>query len=100
MPSFVRGNIAVCTVTFTATDGTTTQPSSADLYLNYTDQVGDPHQTAIPMTQVGSSNVWAADWNTQASGEGTVFWAVYGYGSLQAADEGEFQVRANAANNV
>lgn len=100
MPSFIRGNIAVCTTTFTASDGTTTQPSSADLYLSFCDQTGAPKRVTVPMTQVGITNVWTANWNTQASGEGSVSWAVYGYGALQAADEGVFQVQANAANNV
>lgn len=100
MPSFVRKNIAVCTVTFTATDGTLTQPSAANLVLNYFDQVGDPHQVTVAMTQATLTSPWVGEWDTSASGDGTVFWMVYGFGSLQAADEGSFQVRANAANNV
>lgn len=100
MPSIIRKNIAVCTVTFTAEDGTLTQPSAAFLVLNYKDQTGSPKQVSLPMTQNVGLNSWTADWDTSASGMGTVYWMVYGQGPLQAADQGSFEVRANEANNV
>lgn len=100
MPEFVRKNLVVCTVTFTAADGTTTQPSSANLVLNYYDQTGAQHQVSVPMTYENLLNMWTAAWDSSASGEGTVFWLAYGIGTLQAAAQGSFQVYANAANNV
>ena len=100
MTIIVRKNIATITAAFAASDGTTTQPSSATAILTYKDQTGASHTDTISLTYNTIPNTWTGTWDTSASGEGTVFWMVYGYGTLQAADEGCFEVEANPANTV
>lgn len=98
--AFVRKNIIVCTVTFTAADGTTTQPSAANLVLNYCNPQGAPQNATLTMSYNSTLGAWQAEWDSSASGNGPVFWMAYGYGLLQAAAEGSFDIAANAANVV
>lgn len=100
MVAFVRKNIVVCTVTFTATDGTVTQPSAANLVLSYKNQAGAVQSSNLPMAYSPITGAWSVDWDSSATGNGTVFWMAYGYGLLQASAEGSFDVQANAANTI
>ena len=99
MTTFVRKNIAVCTIKFTAADGTTTQPSAAKVVLSYKDHAGAAQQEVLDITK-DSTDVWSVEWDTSAAGHGTVFWMAYGFGTLQAAAQGDFHIEANAANVV
>jgi hypothetical protein len=100
MVAFVRKNIVVCTVTFTALDGTMLQPSSANLVLSYKNQAGAVQSANLPMIYNSVTGAWSVNWYSSATGCGTVFWMAYGYGLLQAAAEGSFDVQANAANTI
>lgn len=100
MTLFVRKNIVVCTVTFTAADGTVTQPSAANLVLSYKNAACAVQSANLPMTYNPVTGAWVAEWDSSAAGPGTVFWMAYGYGQLQASAEGSFDVQANAANVV
>ena len=107
----VRKNTVVISTTFAAADGSTTQPSAANAVLSYY----TPAQVAslaagatgvtmttstIALTYNAATNQWSGTWDSSAAGDGTVFWMVYGYGTLQAADEGCFVIEANSANTV
>ena len=96
----VRGNIAEATATFTANDGSATQPSAATVYLTYKDLGGLVHTASTPMTYFSSSNTWVGLWDTSVAGNCTVDWVAKGTGTLQAATQGSFVVQANDANVI
>jgi hypothetical protein len=98
MSIFVRKNVLTIVVAFTAADGTATQPSAANCILNYKDPQGATHTNSIPLAFDVTTNQWTGVWDTTASGEGLVNWVAYGYGTLQAATQGCFEIVANAAN--
>lgn len=100
MALFVRKNVLVCTVTFTALDGTVTQPSAANLVLSYQNQQCLPQSTTIALLYNSIIGAWVGEWDSSAAGRGTVFWMAYGYGVLQASEEGSFEIAANAANTI
>jgi hypothetical protein len=100
MPSFVRKNVVTLSTVFVAADGSATQPSEANAVITYNDQGGAAHQVSIGLTYNAVTGAWVGTWDTSASGEGTVDWMIYGFGTLQAAAQGCFEVYANQANNV
>ena len=100
MTTFIRKNIVVCTVTFTAVNGSPTQPSAATLVLTYKNQIGAMLTTSLSMMYNNTAGAWVAEWDSSAAGRGTVFWMAYGYGQLQAATEGQFDIEANSANTI
>jgi hypothetical protein len=72
----------------------------ANVVLTFNSPTGQGTSVTIAMTYNSTTGVWACDWDSSAAGQGTVFWMVWGYGALQAADEGCFQIEANSANVV
>ena len=103
MAAFVRKTIVTITVTFTAADGTATQPTSANCVFHFNDQTGTPQEATIALTHNTTPNTWTGLWDTSVvtgPGPSTVSWMAYGYGALQAAAEGCFEVYANEANHV
>jgi len=98
MPVIVRKNITTFSLVFTANDGSATQPSAVQAVLTYKDLGGASHVDEITLAL--ANGAWVGTWDTSASGEGVVFWMAYGYGTLQAAAQGSFEVVANAANTV
>lgn len=94
--SFVRGNAITISATFTAADGSTTQPTAASTVVVYKDLSGVTQRTTLAMTHSGSS--WSVNWDSSVAGQGLAQWAVFGTGSLVAADQGQFNIEANAAN--
>lgn len=99
MTEFTRKNVLTFSTLFTPNDGSTTQPGAATTVLVFKGPNGK--QTVdLPMTLNLTTGQWAATWDSSACVEGTVSWMVYGYGTLQAATQGEFQINANAANTI
>lgn len=98
MTILVRKNILTFSLVFKASDGSAAQPTAAQAVLVYKNLAGVGHQDTINL--VNSAGAWTGTWDTSASGEGTVFWMAYGYGTLQAAAQGSFEVCANPANTV
>ena len=88
MPSFVRKNVVTFSTVFTAADGTATQPAAANVVVSYVDEGGSGHQDTLEMTYNAPIGNWTATWDTSASGDGSVSWMVYGYGTLQGATQG------------
>lgn len=99
MTEFVRKNVLTFATTFTANDGSTSQPGGANCQLRYKGATGW-QDLEIQMTYNPTLNQWSCTWDSSAALEGTVSWMIYGYGTLQAATQGEFQVNANAANKI
>jgi hypothetical protein len=95
---FIRKNMLVLTVVFTADDGSLTQPSAANVSLNYPDQNGARHTLNALMDYNSVTSVWEYEWDSSAAGNGTVEWSAWGYGQLQAATQGSFEITANRAN--
>jgi hypothetical protein len=104
MSSFVRKNLLVATATFTAADGSETQPASATLVLNFNSMSGVAQTVSVPLGfNAGDDDVlgtWTGTWDSSAAQQGNVSWMIYGDGSLQAAAQGQFQIVANSANTV
>lgn len=100
MTIYIRKNIATLNLTFTASDGSATQPSAAKARFVYNDLSGASHVDTIDLTLNPTTNTWQGTWDTSNSGDGTVSWMAWGFGTLQAADQGTFEVSANAANTV
>ena len=98
MAIFIRKNIVTFSFVFTANDGSFTQPSGVKVHLKYKDLSCIDHEETIDLSQSGSA--WIGAWDSSASGDNTVHWMVYGYGTLQAAAQGEFVVSANPANDI
>jgi hypothetical protein len=94
--SFVRGNAITISATFTAVDGSTTQPSAVEAVVVYKDLSGVTQTASLVMTYSGS--MWVVNWDSTVAGQGLVQWAVLGTGSLVAAAQGQFNIEANAAN--
>jgi hypothetical protein len=105
MATFVRKNAITFTAVFTAADGSGTQPSTATLRIFYTNTSGTQSYDNIDMTYNAVNDAyplgnWTGVWDSNVAGRGNVEWVVYGAGSIEAANQGQFQVLANAANNV
>jgi hypothetical protein len=97
--SFVRGNAITFSATFTAADGSTTQPTNVSASIIYKDLSGVMQTASLTLTQtlLGSST-WSASWDSTVAGQGLAQWAIFGTGSLIAAAQGQFNIEANAAN--
>ena len=98
MASFVRGNKVICSGTFKAANGDDTQPGAAELLLRYADVNGDPTEEVLEMTMNPTSKVWSAEWDSRLSAGGPVEWVIRSVIGLQAATQGQFTIKANAAN--
>jgi hypothetical protein len=96
--SFVRKNAITVTASFAADDGTTTQPSSVICALVYPNLSGNQQTEQITLTYDPVNNIWVGVWDSNVAGQGVVSWVIYGSGTLQAADQGDFEVLANRAN--
>lgn len=109
---FVRKNLLVVSASFKAADGSATQPTEAIAVINYRDRVTKVRtQGTVALTfnatlnsvdacgnAVVLTNIWTGQWDSSAACDGIVEWLVYGDGSLQAADQGRFNLLANLAN--
>lgn len=98
MTSFVRGNKIICSGTFKAADGSATQPSDAELLLRYSDVNGDIAEQVLPMTMNATTKIWSAEWDSRLTSGGPVEWVIRSVTGLQAATQGQFTIKANAAN--
>ena len=98
MGVIIRKNIVTFSLVFTAADGSATQPSAAVVNVSYSDLSAVAHTTQIPLTN--TNGAWIGSWDSSASGDGTVYWMAYGYGTLQASTQGSFEVGANPANTL
>jgi hypothetical protein len=99
MQKFVRGNLIVCSGTFTPPTGNS-QPSSAVAILVYPDaDTGQPASSEIPLTP-DTNFVWSGTWDSLLATEGEVEWRIQASGSLQAAAQGKFYLQANGANTL
>ena len=98
MGVIVRKNIVTFSLVFTAADGSNTQPSAALVNLSYNDLSGTAHTAEVTLTL--TDGAWVGNWDSSASGDGTVYWMAYGYGTLQASTQGLFEVGANPANTL
>lgn len=98
MTVFVRKNLLICSVTFAAADGSTTQPLNAELVVNYTNMAGVQETDTVPMSN--TAGTWTASWDTSFCSGGRVDWMVHCWNGLVAADQGSIEVVANGANTV
>lgn len=100
MSIFVRKNLLEAVATFTAADGSNTQPSAVTLVVNYNNISGVQTQSQVSLTFNATTDDWIGAWDTSVVKSGNVDWVIFGSGSLQAAAQGSFQIEANRANNV
>ena len=79
---------------------TSDQPTSGIVVLRYTNLTGQPATATLNMTSAGTPTfIWTAVWDSSACIGGRVDWSVYFSGNVQAAQDGHFNIRANAANS-
>lgn len=95
--SFVRKNMLTLSVVVTPATGSS-QPDSVTANLSFRDINGISQVASVPLTL--ASGVWTGEWDSTAAGQGIVYWVVYGTGTVQPAAQGQFNICANAANNV
>lgn len=76
-----------------------TQPTSAEAVLNFNNPAGAPVTVTIPMSLGSDGVTWTCQWDSSAAGQGLVSWVVYASGAVQAANQGQFYIAANSANN-
>lgn len=98
MTTIIRKNLIKASVVFTADDGSTTQPSAASISINYPGPLGNRITFQDIMSYNSITGAWEYEWDTSAVSHGTIEWAAWGYGTLQAATEGTFDIAANKAN--
>lgn len=94
---FIRKNEITLTVHVTPVTGSS-QPDSVTANLVFKDIAGVGQQASITLAL--ADGVWTGAWDSTAAGQGIVYWVVYGTGTVQAAAQGQFNICANAANNV
>jgi hypothetical protein len=100
MAVYVRKNSLIFTAVFSAADGTATQPTNVYARLRFKNTSGATTEVSIPLTYGSTGNNWTGSWDSSAAAQGNVDWVVYGNGSLEAAQQGSFQISANSANDV
>jgi hypothetical protein len=97
LQTFVRGNLVVCSYTFTPTDsGSSATPSSASLLLSFLDTTGARATATVALSL--TAGVWTGQWDSSACCGGRVDYWVRCAGDLVAADEGSFTVATNSAS--
>lgn len=96
MTDFVRGSKLFFTATFVDKDGNPATPSSATLYLAYTDLNRTRQKTNLTMTLAG--NVGTVSWDSSVAADCLVVWSVKGVGSNAIVQDGSLTLTANEAN--
>lgn len=97
----VRGTTIEFNTLFYTASGTSTNPTTAAIYVNYpvTDGGGVNSTTnAISMTQAG--NTWSASWESSVAKPGPVYWTVVSSGAVSpfTREDGQIKLTANPAN--
>lgn len=95
---FTRKNTLVVTAKFIAADCSNTQPTTANVTVSYPIGRGKRSTQTIPLAYDNTTNEWLGTWDTSVSSDGIVEWMAYGEGTLVAANQGRFALRANLAN--
>ncbi|MDR3427809.1 hypothetical protein [Silvimonas sp.] len=98
MDVVIRKNEVVFTGAFVAQNGSTTQPTSAEVVCTYLNRSGGTSTDVVALTYSSVTNTWSGTWDSSNAAPGVVDYTIYGYGSLIAALDGRFQIKANASN--
>ena len=97
MSEFTRKNTLQCSGTFTPVNGVGA-PASAEAVLVYTNTSGATQTDRVALTLGTDGVTWTGLWDSSAAAPGCVQWAIHCWNGLQAAIDGEFTIKANAAN--
>lgn len=92
----IRGNTVELTSVFTDADGGPLNPSSAVAVVNFKNAGGDRESETVPMSEQ-SDGAWLGLWNSSNARPGRVYWSVRAE-NPSAAEDGQFDLRANLAN--
>lgn len=95
--TFIRKSLLEITATITPASGSS-QPSTVRVQLQFPTLSGTLSTASVSLTN--SNGTWTGTWDSSAAGQGTVYWAAYTEGAVQAATQGQFEISANAANTV
>lgn len=93
--AIVRGNSVVFTAVFYDQTGAIISPVAASTRVTY--DVSGVATTAT-VTLAEDSGTWSGTWDSSVADTGTVYWHTSSAGSPSAADDGSFELSANAAN--
>lgn len=97
MKMIVRGNEVEFIATFTPPVGSTAEPTSAKIRINFVSYDTRTEREAALSKMANGSWVWV--WDSRESTGGRVYYWARCEGGLVAADEGSFMLSANAAND-
>jgi hypothetical protein len=98
MAAFIRKNELICSGTFVAADGSGAVPVSAELVVTYTGVSGATQTDTIAMGVDPITGIWSAVWDSSNAQGGRVDWMAHCWDGVIAADQGSFELLANAAN--
>jgi hypothetical protein len=96
MTNYIRGSMLFFDATFVDKNGDPATPSSATLYLAYTDLTGTRVKTTVTMTLAG--NVASCQWDSAIAADCTVQWSIKGVGSNAIVQDGSLILTANETN--
>lgn len=74
------------------------QPSAAQAVLGFTNPQGVKVTTTLAMALGADGVTWSCLWDSSAAGRGLVTWVVFASGTVQAANQGQFEIEANYVN--
>lgn len=75
------------------------QPTTVICVMQFCNPAKAKVTVTIPMTLQSNGWQWQCLWDSSAAGPGMVTWVIYGSGTVQAAQQGQFMILANAVNN-
>lgn len=94
--SVVRGSTVFFNAVFVDPAGAPATPSSANLYLVFSNVEGVRQKIMVPMTLAG--NVASATWDSSVASRCEVFYSIKGVGSNAIVQDGNLTLTANDAN--
>ena len=97
MDAFDIQNRLRCSFTFTASDGSETEPTSAICTVNYPRPDGTRRSEKITLSKDDASGRWIGYWDSSPAVDGEVDWAAECFGPLTGAVKGTFLLEGNRA---
>ena len=97
MDSFDLKNVMRCSFSFTASDGSNTQPSAAVCTVEYPRPDGTRKKEKVTLTYNSTAGRWSGLWDTSSAAPGRVDWLAECSGSLKGSLKGSFLLESNGA---
>lgn len=98
MDSFTRKNLLRIAVSFTATDNSNVEPTTATCTVRYLRKDGKHWTDKFSLVKNLASGQWIGVWDSRKAAPGEVEWNVECGGALIGSLDGAFLIEANSAN--